>query len=226
MKKIVVFDFDGTLTLTKKNSNSWYDIWEYLDAIEEDEILYNKYKSGEFDYKRWLIECINAYKKHNLTESTIKYLANKINLINDIKYVFKLLNKLNIKIYVLSQGVKNIINIVLADVLKYITDIEGVNFNFDIQGNLESADYKVEDKQEYIYEIIKNEKCKAEDILFIGNGKNDETIYKTGVETLCLNADDADYNNKKYWTNHIETDTLIEILKYVFNEKIDIKQIN
>ena len=56
MKKYVVFDFDGTLTITKKGSNSWYNTWSYLNALDEDDYLYTKYKNGELSGKT-NIEC-------------------------------------------------------------------------------------------------------------------------------------------------------------------------
>lgn len=215
MKKIVVFDFDGTLTITNKGSNSWANVWEYLNALDEDAYLYNKYINGEFDYRGWLNRCIDAYKKYRLNKSAMSYLAGKIKLIDDVEQVFKLFHDKNIKIYIMSQGVKNLIDIVLKNVLKYITDIEGVELLFDENNIVCSASYRIEDKQHYIENIMKQENCNPKDILFIGNGKNDETVYKTGVETLCLNADDADYTNKTFWNNAIETNTLSDILKYV-----------
>ncbi len=222
MKKYVVFDFDGTLTITKKGSNSWYNIWNYLDALDEDEYLYNQYKNGEFDYKGWVIRCIDSYKKHKLEKSVMKTLAKNINLINDIEEIFRLFHKLDIKIYIMSQGVKNIINIALKNVLQYISDIEGVELFFDENNIVSGASYRIEDKQDYIQDIMLQENCSPEDILFIGNGQNDETVYKTGVETLCLNADDADSNNKMFWTNAIETNTLSDILRYVLPDNYEL----
>ena len=222
MKKYVVFDFDGTLTIAKKGSNSWYNIWNYLDALDEDEYLYNKYKNGEFDYNEWVIRCIDSYKTHNLDKSAMKVLANNVNLINDIAEIFQLFNKLNIKIYIMSQGVKNIIDLALKDVLKYISDIQGVELFFDENDIVSGASYKIEDKQDYIQDIIAQENCDPKDILFVGNGQNDETVYKTGVETLCLNADDTDCNNKTFWTNSLETDSLSDILRYVLPDDYEL----
>lgn len=222
MKKYVVFDFDGTLTIAKKGSNSWYNIWNYLDALDEDEYLFNKYKNGEFDYNEWVLRCIDSYKTHNLDKSAMEALANNVNLINDIAEIFQLFNKLNIKIYIMSQGVKNIIDLALKDVSKYISDIQGVELFFDENDIVSGASYKIEDKQDYIQDIIAQENCNPDDILFVGNGQNDETVYKTGVETLCLNADDTDCNNKTFWTNSLETDSLSDILRYVLPDDYEL----
>lgn len=222
MKKYVVFDFDGTLTIAKKGSNSWYNIWNYLDALDEDEYLFNKYKNGEFDYNEWVLRCIDSYKTHNLDKSAMEALANNVNLINDIAKIFQLFNKLNIKIYIMSQGVKNIIDLALKDVSKYISDIQGVELFFDENDIVSGASYKIEDKQDYIQDIIAQENCNPDDILFVGNGQNDETVYKTGVETLCLNADDTDCNNKTFWTNSLETDSLSDILRYVLPDDYEL----
>mgnify|MGYP005769057737 FL=1 len=122
----------------------------------------------------------------------------------------------------MSQGVKNIIDLALKDVLKYISDIQGVELFFDENDIVSGASYKIEDKQDYIQDIIAQENCDPEDILFVGNGQNDETVYKTGVETLCLNADDTDCNNKTFWTNSLETDSLSDILRYVLPDDYEL----
>ena len=32
--KVIVFDFDGTLTKNRKGSNCWYEIWKYIDELQ------------------------------------------------------------------------------------------------------------------------------------------------------------------------------------------------
>ena len=48
------------------------------------------------------------------------------------------------------------------------------------------------------------------------NGKNDEEVYKSGVKTVCLNPDDADFENKTLWHHVImKADSLKAILPFI-----------
>ena len=62
--KVVIFDFDGTLTVSK--TSTWGRIWEKIDALDEDEKLMNMlgycyaYGVGTVVNKKRAFEC---YKK-------------------------------------------------------------------------------------------------------------------------------------------------------------------
>ena len=218
--KVVIFDFDGTLTISK--SSTWARIWQKLNALDVDEKYYLMFKAGEIDYITWLECCFNEFKERGYNLCDLEEMVSSMKLINDVEYVFNLFKENGIKIYILSGGIKTIIERVLADKSKFITDIEASNFLFDNNGNLSSfipPMLNPENKQEYVNHIIKTEKGNPYEIVFIGNGKNDETVYKTKVNTLCLNPDDADYNNKKIWHNVVETETLKDILPFISCQK-------
>ena len=52
--------------------------------------------------------------------------------------------------------------------------------------------------------------------MFVGNGANDQTVYLSGARTLCINPDDADYKNSKYWNFYIEKcENLFEITEFL-----------
>ena len=126
--------------------------------------------------------------------------------INNLEKVLKTLNEKNINVYILSGGIKVVIQKSLKHLTSYIKQIEATNFLFDNFGNLsgyEVPSHNPENKCEYVNSVIESEKVNPKEVLFVGNGKNDETVYKTGVNTLCLNADDANYQNKEIWHNSI-----------------------
>ena len=81
---------------------------------------------------------------------------------------------------------------------------------------IEKANEPFDDKHKYVDQIKKENDVSGNEILFVGNGANDQTVYLTGARTLCINPDDADYTNKKYWNNYIKNcKNLTEIIKFL-----------
>ena len=214
--KVVIFDFDGTLTIS--NSSTWVRIWDKINKPEIDYKYYLMYKNGEINYNQWLEKCFLEYKDSGYSENDLNELVNNMSLIKDVEEVFKCFKQQNIQIYILSGGIKTVIERSLKHLTSYVKFIEASNFLFNSQGQLDKIVYPTcnpENKQEFVNLIIKNEQVSPSSVLFVGNGKNDETVYKTGVNTLCLNPDDADYNNRTIWHNVVETKTLKDILPFI-----------
>ena len=214
--KVIIFDFDGTLTISK--SSTWVRIWEKVNALDIDEQLYKMYASGKIDYNTWLEMGFNEFKKRGYTESDLNELVENMVLIPDLEQTFQILTNKGIKLYILSGGLKIVIERKLKELAKYVQNIEASSFIFDSNGNLSgfvSPLCNPENKQEYVNYVLKSEKIKPEELLFVGNGKNDETVYITGVNTLCLNPDGANYDNKEIWHNVVETNTLKDILPFI-----------
>lgn len=214
--KVVIFDFDGTLTVSK--SSTWARIWEKVDALDEDERLMNMYFNNEIDYKTWVRLGFECIKEHDYKETDLDELVANMKLVDNVESVFKFMQDRNIKIYILSGGLKIAIEKTLKNLKNYVKQIEATNFLFDNNGNL--CGYTVphhnpENKFEFVSEVISNEQVNPKEVLFIGNGKNDETVYKTGANTLCLNSHKANYENKEIWHNTIKTNNLEEILPYI-----------
>ena len=53
------------------------------------------------------------------------------------------------------------------------------------------------------------------EILFIGNSDNDQSAYKSGAQTLCVNPLEADHNNKKIWHDSIKIVNYSQLLSYI-----------
>ena len=214
--KVVIFDFDGTLTISK--SSTWGRIWEKINALEEDEKLMNMYFNNEIDYETWVKLGYECIKEHNYAEKDLNELVLNMKLIDNVESVFKWLKGKGIKIYILSGGLKIAIEKTLKHLNEYVKQIEATNFLFDANGNLNGytvPHHNPENKFEFVSEVINNEQVNPKEVLFIGNGKNDETVYRTGVNTLCLNPHKANYENKEIWHNTIKSNNLEEILPYI-----------
>ena len=60
--KLVVFDFDGTLSKPNALPNSWARIWAKIGRTKDDETLYQMYKNKELSYTEWAKEVIKVYR--------------------------------------------------------------------------------------------------------------------------------------------------------------------
>lgn len=217
--KAIVFDFDGTLSKPNKMPNSWMRIWEKLDKLDEDKKFYEMYKNGVINYEEWGELVVKAYREYGCNKTLLKEVANDTELLNDTEQVIKELGEKGIKIFVLSDGIKNIIDYKLENVKEYVTNVEAQEILLDENECVESItklNHLVEDKSEYVFYILNKYHLIPQEVLFVGNSDNDEDVYKTGVKTLCINPLEADYKNKVLWNNYIKkSNSLRDIMQFV-----------
>ena len=215
--KTIIFDFDGTLT--KKSNEIWTKMWEKIDALDVDYKLYKQYKNGEIDYVRWceLIEI--EYAKRGFNENILFSLADNIEMMENLEVTFKELKDRGYHLYIVSGGVKALIYYKLKDLVKYFDGIYACDFVFDDSGILTKivpTKYDEEGKKVFVDEYCKNTGTKASEIVFVGNGDNDEYVYKSGCKTICINpASNTNYTNKVIWHNLIDdVDDLTKVLDF------------
>ena len=217
--KLIIFDFDGTLSKPNKLPNSWARIWDKIGRADDDERLYKEYVNGIIDYNTWADEVLKIYREEKVSIALLKNIAKETRLLDNSEEVLKLLYEHNIKIIILSGGIKNIIKFVLGKNQKYIYKIEAQEIKFDSEGivnEITKLDHFVEDKSQYVSSVLKTFKVSANEALFFGNGKNDEDVYKTQVKTICINPDDANYKDRKIWSEVIlKSNNLKDILPFV-----------
>ena len=213
--KVLIFDFDGTLSIS--NANCWSRIWKAINKLDLDKMYYNMFNENKITYSEWLNLCVKAFIDNGVDKAFIDNIASKIQLLKHVREVFEWLKDKNIKIYVLSGGIKNLIDYSLKDYLSFVEEVDAAEFVFDgnnLIGYIDTT-FNPENKQEYIRDLIIKNNLNPNSVLFVGNGKNDETSKLVGVKTLCLNADDTDHKNKKIWDNYVFTDDLCDIQKFI-----------
>ena len=224
MKKAVVFDFDGTLT--KRNQNIWKMLWEKCGYTTDKESLYAKLYvkhviKKEISREDWFNLTCHAFKKKDLTYSDFYNVSNQIELINGAREtIVKLYNK-GYSLFVVSGCIKETIEMVLGDCVKYFDEIESNNCVFDDNGKLLKlvpTIYDYEGKAKYV-DILKSRGYLPENIIFIGNADNDEWVYQSGCKTICINPQNADIMNTHKWKKvYLNVTDLREIF---FNKQKD-----
>lgn len=217
--KLIIFDFDGTLTKPDKIDNSWARIWNRIGLLGEDERLYKLYKSKKLTYRQWVDQVIEVFRQNKVDKSMFASLAKEIKLLNNCKKVFKIFYEKGIKICILSGGVKNIIDEKVKKFNKYITDIEAGSLTVDDSGIVNGfviTGTNIENKSDFILQQMRKYNLKKEEIIFVGNSFNDEDACKSGVTTICINPFETNYQDKTIWTHYIkQTNDLSFILPFI-----------
>ena len=218
--RVVVFDFDGTLTFEKTNRTIWENIWIKLGYnVEECQNLHLKFNHHEITHSDWCKLTEYKFIQKNLHRDDIENLANKIKLLPGVKETFDLLQTKGIKIYIVSGSILLVIQKTLKDLLQYVDGIYANQFLFDSSGffyRIVGTKYDFEGKANFILELAKNLQISTKDILFIGNSVNDQFAYLSGAKTLCINHKLTDITNNLIWNECIlECKDLKEIIKYI-----------
>ena len=219
--KTIIFDFDGTLT--KGDNKIWRNIWEKLDALDIDDILFAKYINGELDYDSWCKAIEKEYIKRNFNNKILDELISKIELMDNLENVLSTLKKEGYELRILSGGINYVINNLLKENVKYFSDIRCNHFNFYKKGYLTeiiNTDSDEEGKGRYITNYTKETNCNPKDIIFVGNGHNYRFVAQTGCNTICINPTGTNHLDKSIWHQYIDgTSNLADLLPIINNLK-------
>ena len=216
----IVFDFDGTLTNTKSRT-TWESLWEMLGYdVQECRDLHKQYDQGLFSHQDWCDKTAEKFIIKGLNRQQVINLSRKIRLIAGCKTTLQVLKERNIKLYIVSGSIQDIIENVLGATHCFFTEIKANEFVFNTQTSILSriigTDFDFSGKANYIRNIANRLNIATSDILFVGNSNNDMWAYLSGANTLCINPIHTDYHNDTIWNNTIvECKNLLEILPYV-----------
>ena len=219
--KIVIFDFDGTLTVPTYAENAWEKLWMALDyPVEYCEKYHRMYSNNEITHDEWCEITEKYFKERNLNRKHLVLAAEGEELLPDVKEVVKLLSSKGILLYILSGSIKQYIELVLGkETVSCFAEIKANRFLFDEQGMLAGiigTPYDFEGKAKFVKKIIEEKGVDPQDIIYVGNSFNDEFVYTSGVKTLCINPRHTDFYNKKVWHNYLRhVKELKEILPFV-----------
>lgn len=216
----VIFDFDGTLTKSKSRT-TWESLWEMLGYdVQECQSLHQQYDKGDFSHQEWCNKTAEKFIAKNLTRQEVLKLANNIKLIKGCKKTLQIIKERNIKLYIVSGSIMDIIENVLGNCHSFFSEIKANEFVFDMHTSILhkiiGTEYDFEGKANYIKHISERLEIPTSDILFIGNSNNDTWAYQSGAKTLCINPTHTNYHDDTVWHNTIvECNDLSQILKFI-----------
>lgn len=216
--KAIIFDFDGTLT--KKNDNIWKRMWQCLGNEEELNScrinLFARFINREITHKQWCDLTLKAFQEKSFTKQMLDIITDDMSLIQGAENLIKYLHAQGIELHIVSGGIKSVIKKVLGSNCQYFSVINANEILFDIYGNITeiiATKYDHEGKATYIKELCEKKGYKPNEVLFVGNGFNDEWVYKSGVGTLCVNPDNTKSENYTIWNKVIYTDNLMDLAR-------------
>lgn len=200
-KKIIIYDFDGTLT---PNPVTKFEILEkcgYKGGINNKELIENfqnrfqKTTDNFYDaiYKTF-IEMVNK-TNYKMTDSNISLGADKMEFNDGVMEFFENLNDYDVSNYILSSGLKTIIE--RTKVAKFFDKIYATTFKYDNDNIAIELDCLIDDegKAFYVDKIAKdNNKSDCSDIIYIGDGLTDyyamEYVKNNGGITIFVYYDE------------------------------------
>lgn len=216
----VIFDFDGTLTKTKLRT-TWESLWEILGYdVQECRTLHRQYDKGNLTHQEWCDKTAEKFIEKKLTRQQVLEFAKQIKLVAGCKKTLQAIKDRNIKLYIVSGSIKEIIENVLGSTHSLFTEIKANEFIFDIQTSILNkiigTEYDFIGKANYIKCIANRLGIATSDILFIGNSNNDVWAYQSGAKTLCINPTGTNYHDDTIWHDAIvECKNLSEILPFI-----------
>lgn len=218
-KKVIVFDFDGTLS--KKETNIWKALWQSVgysvDRQSDFAKLYVSFMKGEITHQKWCDLTCDFLREGGLNRDLLLCIAQKYQLMNGFEKTIKTLKDAGYELHIVSGGVKPVINYLIKDYRDCFASVNANDLLFDNDGRLSEirgTKYDFEGKAIFINELLcENEGLTSSDITFVGNGDNDEWAYKSGCNTLCINPDNTDSSNRTIWHDAIDNvESLTQIL--------------
>ena len=219
--KVVVFDFDGTITVDRDKRTTWERIWLKLGYPINDycALFHQQFMRKEITHHEWCKITLNHFKDKNLSKLQVKEVAQSIKLVEGLKETLDFLKRHDVKLYILSGSIDVIIYEVLGELKDYFVDISCNKFVFDSSEKINqivSTRYDFEGKADYLRELIQQNEISPYEIMFIGNSCNDVWAYESGAQTLCVNPHFTDPNNAIQW-NFFKMDmkNMGEIIEFV-----------
>lgn len=223
--KIVVFDFDGTLTTTQNRYSSWQLIWLYLGyRLDDCSKLHRKYVNKEITHQEWCDITADQFIKRGLSSKDIEEVSKKFILIDGTIDTLKFMKDRGVKLYICSGAADDIIDNVFKDKKSLFEDVACNRFNYDKHGKLKSITgtmYDFEGKAQYITKLVEENGIEPEECIFVGNSDNDIWAHKSGAKTLVVNPHKITGMDRTEWKYYIEEMLdLHEILPFIFPQNI------
>lgn len=180
--KLIVFDLDGTLLRGKDFKYSWKRIWEYLELPDT---LRRKYYNDFYErkiitYDKWCEICVKEFKKKGVSRADFKEITNGISATKNLKEAIETLKFNGFITAIVSGGVDTFLEELIPNHEELFDYIFINKLIFDQQDRLFSViptPYDFDKKLDAIKLICKERKIKLGQVVFVGEGRNDEGVF-------------------------------------------------
>ena len=209
--QLVVFDVDGTLT---KHSSVWWRLHQHFGTTVEGRLYYDQYFAGAIDYGTWADLDAGLWKGKTLDEVMTVVEATQLTL--GAEEAIKTLKEHDLKTAILSGGLDVMANdigrrvgidYVLTNILRHEDGI--------LTGEVENL-VAWGGKADVVQQINKHFEIPLEKTAFVGDGRNDMSVFKVVGLAIAYNPEDqevADSANVAIYEDDLRT-----ILPHVISE--------
>jgi phosphoserine phosphatase len=185
--KLVVFDVDGTLT---QHSSVWWRLHELFDTTNEGRIYFDQYFAGEIDYKQWA-DYDTALWKGQPIDRVMEVVRNT-QIVDGAVEAISTLREHNIKTAILSGGLDIMADDIARRVgIEYVLTNKLIHRNGYLTGTVENVIGWAE-KAKYIHRIFDYFKVAPEESAFVGDGRNDISVFSVVGLSIAFNPSDQD----------------------------------
>jgi phosphoserine phosphatase len=185
--KLVVFDVDGTLTC---HSSIWWRLHEHFGTEKEGKQYYDQYFAGEINYDQWAAYDAGLWKGKPLDE--VLQVVQETRVMPGARETIQKLKEYGIHVAILSGGLD-----VLADDIgkrlgiEYVLTNRLLSSNGVLTGGVENL-VAWGEKSKEIVNIANHFGVKLEETAFVGDGRNDVSVFKYVGLSIAFRPEDDD----------------------------------
>jgi len=185
--QLVVFDVDGTLT---RHNSVWWRLHEHFGTTAEGKRYYDQYFAGEITYAEWADLDAGLWKGKTLEE--VKEVVQATNLAPGARETIQTLKNYDLKTAILSGG----LDIMADDIgrrvgIDYVLTNRLFHENGILTGEVENL-VAWGGKSEDIQQINSYFEIPLEKTAFIGDGRNDMSVFEVVGLSIAYNPEDQD----------------------------------
>jgi phosphoserine phosphatase len=185
--KLVVFDVDGTLT---QHSSVWWRLHELFGTTNEGRIYFDQYFAGEIDYEQWA-DYDAALWKGQPVDRVMEVVRNT-QIVDGAVEAISTLREYKIKTAILSGGLDIMADDIAHRVgIEYVLTNKLIHRNGYLTGTVENVIGWAE-KAKCIHQIFDHFKVAPEESAFIGDGRNDISVFSVVGLSIAFNPSDQD----------------------------------
>jgi phosphoserine phosphatase len=209
--RLVVFDVDGTLT---KHNSVWWRLHEHFGTTVEGKLYYDQYFAGEINYEQWADLDAGLWKGKTLEE--VMEVVHATQLAIGAKETIQILKDNDLKTAILSGGLDIMANDIGRRVgIDYVLTNTLYHQDGVLTGEVENL-VAWGDKSEVILQINAHFEIPLEKTAFIGDGRNDMSVFKVVGLSIAYNPEDQEVADSADVV--IRKDDLRAILPHVIPE--------
>ena len=199
--KVVIFDFDGTLTYG--SINPYVTLLQKIGVPKRlcNKALKNSAKVSSPRRMKIVFSIMSKlFSMGGISKTDIDDVAKNTKLMQGIVECLTELKHLGYKIFIVSDGLLPVIDQVLGSNKKLFDKIYCQNCEFSKTGKLQKIRFNG-GKVASVNHIIATTGVKTNDVLYFGNGGNDLCIRTTNIKLCCVNDETklVDENNMLSW---------------------------